>query len=331
MSMGKDQGVTASLSRAVSETTHEEFNGVKSYILDDGSVKITATQFQEAFGLHRGGTISSRTHGAELPRFLARKSIKPFLSDSLTTWLKEPVKFVLPQGGAVAFGYDVDLLVDVAEVVVDAWRADALRADQIKMARSAAQLLRSLARLGVKTYFYAKHGRAMDPDAVMRTLRQQLQAEQQSRAEIEKSLAVQVRGAEMMSTRLHDLEVQLRVVTSGAVKDVPRVHRWIMSTINDIAMLRMFSTKDLTEAQAKGAVQEELRRSLGFHHLPLEQFPYGRMDDMRTWLFWLHRDAKKGAKRAGFGGCGAWTQPPLPLAPPALVGSDDDDDDGEED
>jgi len=95
--------------------------------------------------------------------------------------------------------------------------------------------------------------------------------------------------------------------------------------MEDVAALRRYGQPQTTEAQALGSVQEELRRVLHFQHLPWAEFPYGRMDELRSFLYWLHRDARKTAKRHGFQGGGAFTQPPLPF-----VGLDDPGDDADD-
>lgn len=143
---------------------------------------------------------------------------------------------------------------------------------------------------------------------------------------LETSLAQQSQGAALLSRQVGILQQQMRTMVSGALVEVPRTLSWALGKMNDIAMLRKFGTKD-TIAQARGAVEKELRRSLEFHNKPWEQYPFAEIDKLREWLFWLHRDARKAAKRRGFGGDASWSQPPLPFTALEDEGDDDSDDD----
>ena len=314
--------------RAVSETT-SKILGVKTYVLDDGRVVVSATHMQEAFGLARASAPPTDNDVAQVPRFLAAKNLNPFVSAELTAWLKSPITFSLP-GGGLAYGYDSDVITDIALAIVKASVKGALYTRQHRMAQAAEAFVAATSKVGSRHALLDEHG--MQPRAgaaddlhdrlegEVKTLRQEVVEERQSRikalAQVEEHAAAlerQVQAGAQMATRIGDLETQIRIIASGALSEVPRAYDWVMTTIRDIGMLRRFADPKLTEAQALGAVREELRRSLKFQHAPMEQFPFGRMGDMRQWLFWMHRDALKGARRHGFGGDGSWTQPPLPF------------------
>jgi hypothetical protein len=101
-------------------------------------------------GSKKSGAPDRAKNGApQLPGFLAAASLKPFISDDLMVRLVSPLQYRPKHGGRTAFGYDALLLPTICEVLLDASKAGALKANQTQLADMAEILIRGFARVGV--------------------------------------------------------------------------------------------------------------------------------------------------------------------------------------
>ena len=84
---------------------------------------------------------------AQLPPFLASKSIKPFVSSDLAA-TSTPIVFIM-KNGTKAFGYRAETLPAVCDVFLAAREAGALAPNQHGIAKKCELLVRSLAKVGI--------------------------------------------------------------------------------------------------------------------------------------------------------------------------------------
>lgn len=119
---------------------------ISSSVLEDGTRVLSQRGISTAFTGNRGGGTNS--DGAQnLPRFLATKDVKPFISSDLMARLSSPIEYQPLHGGRTAFGYEASLLPEFCEVILDADDAGLLKNE--KLAASAKMLIRGLARIGI--------------------------------------------------------------------------------------------------------------------------------------------------------------------------------------
>lgn len=125
---------------------------LECYVLEDGTRVLSQRGLSSGLGATRGsrqGSLSAKNGGAELPRFLARNYLKPFINNDLTVALSTPIEFRPPHGGKVAFGYRAELLVDICDVFVAANKAGALTSSQQPIADRASALISAFAKTGI--------------------------------------------------------------------------------------------------------------------------------------------------------------------------------------
>ena len=70
------------------------------------------------------------------PPFLAAGNLKPFISGELLARIAAPLRYQQRVGG-LALGYEASLLPQMCEVILEARRANALLANQLKLATAA--------------------------------------------------------------------------------------------------------------------------------------------------------------------------------------------------
>ena len=89
----------------------------------------------------------------ELPCFLASKTLQPFISDELRSYLKTPIKYRITEGerggGGVAHGFEADVIPDICDVYQQAKEAGGLHYLQEKLADNAYAILRALGHVGI--------------------------------------------------------------------------------------------------------------------------------------------------------------------------------------
>ena len=119
---------------------------IPCYVLEDATRVLTQSGMFSGLGLARRGLVAVEG-GAQLPRFAASKSIKPFISNDLMGGLSKPIKF---KGlGRVAYGFSATILADICDAVLAARDSGSLDPQQKPLARRCEILLRGFARVGI--------------------------------------------------------------------------------------------------------------------------------------------------------------------------------------
>lgn len=118
---------------------------IPCYVLEDETRVLTQRGVFAAFGTRRGG--AHNEGGAELPRFLASKTLESRITGTLKVALTSPILFSGP--GRVAYGYSATLLPDICDVILAARADGALQARQLSIAKRCEVLVRGLAQVGI--------------------------------------------------------------------------------------------------------------------------------------------------------------------------------------
>ncbi len=84
---------------------------------------------------------------SRLELFVSGKLIKPFISNELLARVQSPIKFRM--GPNIAYGYDSDTLIDIAEAVIQADTAGKLQKQQAGIAHQCRVITSSLTRIGL--------------------------------------------------------------------------------------------------------------------------------------------------------------------------------------
>ena len=127
---------------------------IPAYVLEDGTRVLTERGVTKSLGGKRGGSHWSRMRdagegGAKLPVYLSAENLKPFIDKELEVALNERIRFVVPVGGAVAYGVRAELLPAICNVFLKARDAIKLRGRQVELAAKADILIRGLAHVGI--------------------------------------------------------------------------------------------------------------------------------------------------------------------------------------
>jgi hypothetical protein len=134
------------------KATHEGFiklgkKLIPVAVLDDGTRLLTQQGFLQALGRARSAKGGQGSTVDGMIPFLAASNLKPFITKELSEATK-PLRFRSLTGGS-AFGFNAELLPQIAEVYLDARDADKLHASQNKIAVEADIIIRGLARVGI--------------------------------------------------------------------------------------------------------------------------------------------------------------------------------------
>lgn len=108
---------------------------VECYVLEDGRRLLSGRGGQRALGL-----------GAKEGHFGRR--IERILGDSAKLAVG-PSSFVLPQGGATAYGYEAEQFLDVCAAYVDALSKGTLHHKQVRVARAATGIVLACSKVGI--------------------------------------------------------------------------------------------------------------------------------------------------------------------------------------
>lgn len=123
-------------------------------VLEDGTRVLTQSDFMEAMGMYYSGWISNNALNdpslvpAEVPHFLAQKSLIPFINKHLGHLQNIVLKYKTEKGSA-AHGIKAEIIPSICDVYIDAEREGRLGARQKKIARLAMLLMRALAHVGI--------------------------------------------------------------------------------------------------------------------------------------------------------------------------------------
>ena len=112
-------------------------------VTSDGTRLMISRAFMDALGRPWKGSYERN----RLPNFIDAKNLEPFLTTELLDAV-EPIDFVNKRGQK-AQGYRAELLQLVCDVYLEARKAGALKAAQIKIADQAETLVRGFARVGI--------------------------------------------------------------------------------------------------------------------------------------------------------------------------------------
>lgn len=118
---------------------------VPCYVLDDGRRVITMNGMLDTLHMARGGAMVRGMNRLEL--FVSRDRIKPFISNELHERIRDPIRFRIDRN--IAYGFDSDTLIDVAEAVIKADNAGLLQKQQLAIAHQCRVITSSLTRIGL--------------------------------------------------------------------------------------------------------------------------------------------------------------------------------------
>lgn len=119
---------------------------IPCYVLEDGRRVFHHRGIVGALGMSRGG--SSKGGGDRLAIFVGQKTLEPFIINGLREVTDHPIKFKAPNG-AVAYGYEAQVLADICEVVLSARASGKLQKQQEHIADRCEVLVRGFARVGI--------------------------------------------------------------------------------------------------------------------------------------------------------------------------------------
>nr|ABY40542.1 hypothetical protein 3.6 [Burkholderia phage Bups phi1] len=130
---------------------------VECYVLNDEQK--TAVISQTGMGVALG--LSSR--GNAFPRFIASRAMSNYLSADVLKKIENPIKFQWGSGGAeqppsAVNGYDVSLLMEICNSILEADTDGALSKNQEHLATNARILLNASSKAGIKGLVYALAG-----------------------------------------------------------------------------------------------------------------------------------------------------------------------------
>jgi P63C domain len=120
---------------------------IPCYVLNDGRRVIVQGGMFTALDMKQG--TAGRGGGDRLAKFIATKSINPFVTDHLASLIIHPIKFRTPAGGAIAYGYEATILADLCDAVLAARREGRLNYQQDHIAAQCEILVRAFARVGI--------------------------------------------------------------------------------------------------------------------------------------------------------------------------------------
>lgn len=118
---------------------------IPCYVLDDSRRVIPTSGMLDALQMARGGSMVRGMNRLEL--FASRDRISLYVSNELLARIASPIRFRM--GTNVAYGYDSDTLIDIAEAVVRADNAGALQKQQAAIAHQCRAIISSLTRVGL--------------------------------------------------------------------------------------------------------------------------------------------------------------------------------------
>ncbi len=123
-------------------------------VLEDGTRVLTQSDFMEAMGMYYSGWISTNTPDdsslapAEIPHFLAQKSLIPFINKHLGHLQNIVLKY-RTEKGTTAHGIKAEIIPSICDIYIDADKDGSLGKRQKQIAQQAMLLMRALAHVGI--------------------------------------------------------------------------------------------------------------------------------------------------------------------------------------
>lgn len=123
---------------------------IPCYVLDNGKRVLVQAGMLKSLNMSQGTGSKSAGGGDRLAKFISGKRLKPFVSNELSDLIKNPIKFTVPRGGPVAYGYEATVLADLCDAVLEARGKGALQRHQHDhIAKQCEILVRGFARVGI--------------------------------------------------------------------------------------------------------------------------------------------------------------------------------------
>jgi hypothetical protein len=121
---------------------------IPAFVLADGRRVLTQRGIQSGMGLSTSG--GSETGEQRLAVFFDRLAAKGIDVKDLTARIRNPIRFMPPWGGSVAYGFEAVILADICDVILAARKVPgALHQQQLKIADRCEILMRGFARVGI--------------------------------------------------------------------------------------------------------------------------------------------------------------------------------------
>lgn len=118
---------------------------VPCHVLDDGRRVIPTHGMLDTLHMARGGSMVRGMNRLEL--FVSRPRISPYVSKELHERIQNPIKFRIDRN--IAYGFESDTLIDIAEAVIRADAAGTLQKQQAAIAHQCRVICSSLTRVGL--------------------------------------------------------------------------------------------------------------------------------------------------------------------------------------
>lgn len=124
-------------------------------VLEDGTRVLTQSDFMEAMGMYYSGWIATNVPAdtsslvpAEIPHFLAQKSLIPFINRHLGHLQNIVLKY-RTEKGTTAHGIKAEIIPSICDIYIDADKDGGLGKRQKQIAQQAMLLMRALAHVGI--------------------------------------------------------------------------------------------------------------------------------------------------------------------------------------
>ncbi len=123
-----------------------KLGSIPCYVLEDRRRVLSQGGMLQALGMKPGS--NPRLGGTRLANFVLGKGIVPFVGESLAAAIKSPIRFKT-QRGAVAYGYEATILVDLCKAVLQAKKENKLHFQQMHIGDRCEVLLNALAGVAI--------------------------------------------------------------------------------------------------------------------------------------------------------------------------------------
>lgn len=120
---------------------------IPCYVLEDGRRVLVQRGMMTALDM-RPGT-AGRGGGDRMAKFVATKGLKPFVHAGLAEMITQPIRFRVPSGGGLAYGYEATILADLCDAVLAARKEGKLHFQQAHIAERCEILVRAFAKVGI--------------------------------------------------------------------------------------------------------------------------------------------------------------------------------------